>query len=173
MQPPDTSVFMNGVAEPDHQPAATYSAMCVLADQTVGHTLFTLTAIDQNTGGASRIYSNMPRAYPTFGTKPGNVTNWHRQVIGDRRTFVANTIKAIADVFDDFELINSLGCQSVINVPVTIGGRVVGTINCLNKKGHYTPDRVAAAEALRLPGALCFLLDAKPENFNEQLRDRT
>ena len=66
---------------------------------------------------------------------------------------------AIAEVFPDHELIASLGCQSVINVPVVIYGAVYGTINCLDVAGYYTPDRVAASEALKLPGAAAFLLN--------------
>ena len=28
---------------------------------------------------------------------------------------------------------------------------MIGTVNLLDRAGHFTPDRVAAAEALRLP----------------------
>ena len=35
-----------------------------------------------------------------------------------------------------------------------------GTMNLLHQAGFYSPDKLAAAEALRLPGALCFLLCA-------------
>ena len=67
-------------------------------------------------------------------------------------------IEEIAEVFGDHALIDALGCQSVINVPIVVGGTVIGTINCLHEKGYYTPERVAAAEALKLPGAVCMLL---------------
>ena len=33
-----------------------------------------------------------------------------------------------------------------------------GTLNCLHEAGHYTPERVAAAETLKPAGALAFLL---------------
>ena len=62
-------------------------------------------------------------------------------------------------MFDDFELIRSLGCESVINVPIVVDGDVLGTINCLHEAGFYTPERVAAADALKLPGAACLLLN--------------
>ncbi|KAB2861816.1 MAG: GAF domain-containing protein, partial [Bauldia sp.] len=108
-----------------------------------------------------RIYSNMPAAYPVSGTKPANETDWSRVVMGEGRTFVANDIDGIAEVFSDHELIRSLGCESVMNVPVVVAGRVIGTINCLDAAGHYTPDRIEAAEALKLPGAVCLLLQQR------------
>jgi hypothetical protein len=35
-----------------------------------------------------------------------------------------------------------------------------GTLNCLHDAGHFTPERVAAAEALKAAGALTFLFTA-------------
>jgi GAF domain-containing protein len=98
-------------------------------------------------------------AYPELGTKPVNETWWTDHVLDGHKTFVANDIDAIAEVFPDHELIASLGCQSVINVPIIINGAVYGTINCLDEAGHYTPERVAASDALKLPGAAAFLLN--------------
>jgi GAF domain-containing protein len=109
----------------------------------------------------ARVYSNMPDAYPVSGTKPANETDWSRQVIDEKKTFVANDIEGIAAVFGDWELIKSLGCESVMNVPILLDGEVAGTINCLDVAGHYTPERVAAAEALKLPGLVCLLLNQR------------
>lgn len=141
-----------------NQPKAAFDALCELSRQTVGHRLFTLMTFDDVTGEASRIYSNMPDAYPVSGKKPANESHWSRQVIEGRNTFVANDIEAIAEVFSDYELIRSLGCEAVVNVPIFVAGRFLGTINCLDEAGHYTPERVTASEALKLPGAACFLM---------------
>ncbi|MEZ5812187.1 MAG: GAF domain-containing protein [Rhizobiaceae bacterium] len=141
-----------------NQPHAAFDALCDLSRRTVGHRLFTLMIFDDVTGEASRIYSNMPDAYPVSGKKPANESHWSRRVIEGRDTFVANDIEAIAEVFTDYELIRSLGCEAVINVPVFVAGRFLGTINCLDGAGHYTPERVAASETLKLPGAACFLM---------------
>ncbi len=145
------------LAAPD-QPADYLAALERLSDATVGVKLFTLMEIDRGRGVARRSYSNMPGAYPVSGEKPILDNDWTETVEGAGRTFVANTIDEIAAVFPDHELIRSLGCESCLNVPVTIAGRVVGTLNCLNAAGHYTAERVAASEALKLPGAVAFLL---------------
>lgn len=140
-------------------PQEAFAALARLTEEIVGVKLFTIMTHDAETREASRIYSNMADAYPVSGRKPANETDWSRQVMGERRTFVANDIEAIAEVFYDHELIKSLGCESVINVPVIVCDRVLGTINCLHEAGYYTPERVKAAEALKLPGAACLLLN--------------
>ena len=76
----------------------------------------------------------------------------------NKQTFVANDIDGIAAVFADHELIRSLGCESVINVPIVVAGEVLGTINCLHEAGFYTEregrgGRGAEAARRRLPAA--------------------
>jgi GAF domain-containing protein len=156
MQVPDYKDFTRAVAEGATPP---FDALRELTQQSVGAKLFTITVVDPDSGLFTRIYTNMPDAYPTSGTKPADETDWSRQVIREKRTFVANDIDSIAAVFPDHALIKSLGCESVINVPVVIGGNVRGTINCLHEAGFYTEERVEASELLKLPGAVCLLLN--------------
>ena len=159
MQVPDYSAFTRAVADGDRLPEQAFDALWTLTRDMVGVKLFTIMTYDGKQGVASRIYSNMPDAYPVSGTKPANETDWSRQVIGEKRTFVANDIDGIAAVFSDHELIRSLGCESVINVPIVVGGAVLGTLICLHEAGYYTSDKVEAAEALKLPGTVCLLLN--------------
>ncbi len=161
MQEIDYSAFAEAMAAPDRQPQTTFDALFALALNTVGAKLFTLMSFDFERGVAARFFSNMPDAYPVSGTKPVNTTDWGQKVLHDKQIFVANDIEGIAKVFDDHQLIKSLGCESVINVPVVIGGNVVGTVNVLHEAGHFTPERIAAAETLKLPAAVCFLLNQR------------
>jgi hypothetical protein len=141
--------------------SSTWKALEDLAAAVAGHRLFTVMTVDMAAGLVRRAYSNRPAAYPTSGTKPlhGNTGEWFETVFVERRTFVANTIEDIAKVFPDHELIASLGCGSVINLPVVLEGTLVSAINLLDAAGHYTPERVAAAEArLAIPARLCTML---------------
>ena len=140
-------------------PADAHRALCELTERTIGVRLFTLMTFDRQKGLAKRVYSNMPDDYPVSGTKEVDSNLWTDHVLDGRKTFVANTIDEIASVFPDFELIRSLGCESCINVPVEVCGAVLGTLNCLHGKGYYNDDRVRAAETLKLPGAVCLLLE--------------
>lgn len=146
------------MAEPN-QPAATFKALERLVDAKIGVKLFTLMEVDHARGVARRNYSNMPDAYPASGEKPMQDNAWSQQVQERHEIFVANSIDEIAAVFGDFELIQSLGCESCINIPIVVAGQVIGTLNCLHEAGHFTPERVAAAEDLKQAGALAFLLD--------------
>ena len=140
-------------------PDGAYRALEEMAQAYVGVRLFTLMTFDRASGLARRCYSNMPEAYPTSGTKTVDNDRWSSQVLDGQRNFVANDIGSIAAVFDDHELIRSLGCESVLNVPIVVGGDVLGTINLLHEAGYYTPEREVAAEILKLPGSVCFLME--------------
>ncbi|PIP00127.1 conserved hypothetical protein [uncultured Pleomorphomonas sp.] len=155
---PDLTDFLKATESAGNQPHATFAALEALTRRLVGVKLFTVMTADTRGRSSERIYSNMPDAYPVSGTKPYNETHWSEITLNQRKTFVANSIEDIAKVFGDYPLIRSLGCESVINVPIVVAGEVVGTINCLDVAGHYTEERVKAAEALKLPGALAMLL---------------
>ena len=146
------------------QPEATFEAIHQTVNEAVGVTLFTIMRLNRKKGVAERIFSNMPEAYPAGGEKQMEPNKWTEIVEEREQTFVANTIEEIAEVFGDHELIQSLGCESVMNVPINIRGQVVGTLNCLNVAGQFTPERVAASEALKLPGALAFLMAQQAED---------
>jgi transcriptional regulator with GAF, ATPase, and Fis domain len=155
----DESGFVRALASGEAQPATAFAALHELVDEIVGARLFTLMTFDARNNEGQRIYSNMPDAYPVLGTKPVERTSWADKVLNRHEVFVANDIDAIAEVFSDFELIRSLGCESAMNVPIVVSGSVIGTLNCLHEAGHYTPDRVKASEGLKLAGAGAFLLD--------------
>ena len=146
-----------------NQPEAVFAALDEQVQATIGAKLFTLMTFDRESGIARRCYSNMPDAYPVSGEKQMDPNAWSEEVLDRGETFVANTIDEIAAVFPDHPLIRSLGCESCINIPVVVGGDVIGTLNCLHEAGYYTPERVAASEALKEPGALAFLLAATLE----------
>jgi hypothetical protein len=149
--------FAAALASGVGQPQGALDALGRLAEDVTGARLVTLMTADPKTGEAERIWTNHPEAYPVSGRKPFNPTRWTATVLDRHETFVANDYAGISEVFSDHELIRSLGCESVMNLPAIAGGRVLGTINCLDAAGHFTPGRVAGAEVLRLPATAVFL----------------
>lgn len=125
---------------PDQVFAALHDAM--------GGRLFTVTVQDAAAGVVRRAYSSHPLDYPVSGTKPLQPDRWSRQVLLEGRPFVANTTAEFADVFPDHALINALGCHSALNLPVSDGETVLGTINILDVEGYFTATRLAALQAL-------------------------
>jgi GAF domain-containing protein len=168
MEMPDYKKFVSAIAEAGSQPDKAFTALEALTKELVGVKLFTIMTSNTTDKISERIYSNMPDAYPVSGTKPYNETHWSEITLNQKRTFVANTIEEIAEVFGDHELIKSLGCESVINVPIIVNGAVIGTLNCLHEARYYTEERVKAAEALKLPGAVCMLLHAQQKKEGQE-----
>ncbi|MEY4305239.1 MAG: hypothetical protein RIT52_1414, partial [Pseudomonadota bacterium] len=73
---------------------------------------------------------------------------WYDHCITGQQVFVANTTPEFAKYFFDHALITSLGLGSCINIPVVKGDRVLGTINLLAEELHFTPEKLAAYQAL-------------------------
>lgn len=137
-----------------------YEALYKLTDALVGARLFTIMRVDMDAMLASRSYTSDIRNYPASGTKPIEMNRWFDIVHGRQESFVANTLADIATVFPDHELIGSLDCGSVINLPVILAGKLVATVNMLHAEQHYTAERVACVEQkLLLPATAAVLFD--------------
>ncbi len=150
--------FEKQIASADNANAV-WKALEVLSLSMDGHKLFTVMTVDMAAGLAKRAYSSHPTQYPVTGTKPIHKDAWFAIVHGQRRSFVANTIADISKVFPDYELIASLGCGSVINLPVVLRNELVATVNLLHVEQHYNAMRVAEIETnLSLPSMLCCAL---------------
>lgn len=119
-----------------------FEALHKLVENTVGAILFTVMEVDLEAGLAIRSYTSDQENYSASGSKPIHRDDWFELVCVERQPFVANTIKDIEKVFPDFDLIWSLGCGSVVNLPIIIRGDFVGTINLLHEEHYYTSERV-------------------------------
>ncbi len=103
------------------------------------------------------MFTSHPEAYPVAGTKPIRYTDWFDIVHKQRQTYVANTIAEIEKHFPDHATIWSLGCGSIVNLPVEIAGEMIATINLLHEEHFYTPERVALTRHLALPAKTAYL----------------
>lgn len=119
------------------QPEPLFQALDRALGAVLGHKLFTVLLRHAHSGESERRYTNQPKAYPVGGRKALNPTPWAQQVIHERRPYIGRTAADIRAVFFDHEIIASLGCASVINVPVVYDARVLGTLNLLHEEGWY------------------------------------
>ena len=144
------------------QPDECWKALQNLTGAIVGFKLFTVMTVDMVHEVARRAYSSHPVDYPVSGTKPIHYDSWFEIVHKQHRPFVANTIADIAKVFPDHEKIWSLGCGSVVNLPVIIEGQLAATINMLHEEHYYNAARVELIEKhLAIPAKLCYALAAQ------------
>lgn len=154
---PDSPLAALTDALGDPDPQAALSALDALVQARVGARLFTVMAFDAATGISRRLWTNAPDVYPIGGEKPLPENGWTRHVILERRPWVANTPQEVAAMLFDHATIAALGCGAALNLPIVVADQVIGTLNLLNAAGHFTPERLAAAETLRLPGAAVLL----------------
>jgi hypothetical protein len=139
------------------QPQALFGALEAALGAVLGHRLFTLLRYHAASGESERVYTSHPREYPVGGRKALNPTAWTDRVLRGQRPYLGRTAADVRAVFFDHELIASLGCGSVLNLPVVWDGRTLGTINLLHEEGWYDEGDAGVGllfAALAIPGFL-------------------
>jgi hypothetical protein len=119
------------------QPLATFRAVDAALAETPGHILFTVLVHHRAARQSERFYSNRPDAYPVGGRKPVTDSAWMQRVIHGGQPYIGRTREDIAANFFDHALINSLGCESILNMPVRWNGQTLGTLNLCHRAGYY------------------------------------
>lgn len=126
-----------------------FASVEAAAREQVGVRLFTVLAWDEETSALQRVYSSHPVEYPTGGQKVfPREAPWIRRVVMQQQPYLGPDPQAVAAVFEDHDLIASLGCGAVVNVPVVDNGETLGVLNLLDAQGSYSEDSVAAAVPL-------------------------
>ncbi len=127
-----------------------------------GTILFTVTVLDPDRALVWRAYTSHPVEYPLQGTKPQTRDEWFIHCIEGKNTFVANTPAEFEAHFFDHALITSMGLGSAANFPIWDDAGVVRlTVNLLAGPGHFTPDRLAAYNALIAAARPALLAEAR------------
>ncbi|MBE1577380.1 GAF domain-containing protein [Amycolatopsis roodepoortensis] len=116
---------------------------------TIGVRLFTVLAWVPERRALRRVYSSHPVEYPVGGEKTVEVAaGWLERCITGQEPYFGPDSAAVREIFADHELIDSLGCGAVINVPVVDDGRTLGVLNLLDAEGNYDDESVATARSL-------------------------
>ncbi len=134
-------------------PAEVYQHLEAAAQHYIGVKLFTVMDYVASQNMGRRCYSNDPESYPTSAWIPLSENNWFDCVVRHRKTYVANDIEQIAQDFADADLIASLGCEAIVNLPLVQGGEVIATVNLLNSAGYFDNQKLEDAHRILLPMA--------------------
>jgi len=129
-----------------------------------GHRLLTILVYFDALEQAQRIYSSQPVAYPLGGRKTLAQAPRMRQVLGTGQPFIGRNKRDIIDSYADHALLLSMGCESIVNMPVRWGRRVLGTVNLLGVADQYGEGdlpRIEAFSQLAVPAFLATLLHAQ------------
>ena len=141
-----------------------------LVDETIGSKLTTATLFDVPAGRLRRVYTQNAEAYPVGGYKPIPANKWTDILIDRHEIYAALSIKAIAEDFFDWQLIQSLGCESIVNLPIVVGGETVGAVNLLHEAGYYTAERLARAGELFPFATMAYLAQLHAERRTDASR---
>ncbi|MHA7685323.1 tripartite tricarboxylate transporter substrate-binding protein [Cupriavidus sp. PET2-C1] len=112
----------------------------------VGHKLLSVLRFHATDGSLERLYSSNIGAYPVGGRKDLALAPASQKVIESNHYFVANSADEVRRAYCDAGQIASIGCASVLNMPVRIQGRTLGTLNLLHEEHWFTPERIRVVD---------------------------
>ena len=122
-------------SQPDPGPA--FRAIEALAGRTIGHTLFTVMRHRAASAQVERVYSSNEAAYPVGGRKRKEGTQWGAAVLDRGEVFLARNPDEVRAAFPDWELILGLGIGAILNVPIRLAGKCIGTLNLCGPAEQY------------------------------------
>ena len=138
-------------------PEAALTALDAAMGATIGHKLFTCLLHHPAARESERRYTNQPAAYPVGGRKPVPDSAWARRLFVEREPYIGYTAADIREVVVDHALSASLGCASVLNVPVVQDGRTLGVLNLLHEARWYDEADAPLAQVFAALAAPAFL----------------
>lgn len=119
------------------QPDTLLATLAETLHAALGYLLFTVLEHDAASGTLRRIFSTRPDINPVGGTKPITESEWMQQVLLRGEPYIGRTREDLRTVFFDHEVLWSIGCESVLNMPVIWSGKVVGSLNMLHRTEWY------------------------------------
>ena len=133
---PHIKVLAASVRLPD-QPMATFRALDAAMDAVIGHTYITVLLYHAELREIERFYSSNLEAYPLAGRKDVPESDWTEKLLTRQECFIGYDENDMKKYFFDHQLIHSLGCDAILNVPVVYDGVTLGTINLVHEEGWY------------------------------------
>lgn len=131
------------LAEPG-QPQTVFERVDRALADTVGQVFMTVLRVRPD-GLGERLYSNQPEAYPMPYVKgfPGN--GWVEQVLQRAQPLLVRNMDEFMKVFVGRDVMESLGCGCLLNMPVIWDGKVRGTVNIGDREGRYDDETIRRA----------------------------
>ena len=130
------------------QPNATFQALDAALKAVIGHKILTVLLYHADLQETERFYSSDIEAYPIAGRKDVRPTAWTEHLLIGQQCYIGYNADDIREFFLDHELIHSLGCDAILNVPVVYDGETLGTCNLMHEEGWYDEDDIEIAMTL-------------------------
>jgi len=124
-----------------------------------GVTTMTILATAPDRSIVHRIGTSDAAGFPLGGFDPIDDGPWSRRIFVERLPVIGNTSAEMARYIPETAELEAAGFGSTICVPVIVAGEVRGTVNLLGAAGVFTPDVLAAVDALLPLAALVFAFE--------------
>ena len=129
---------------------ATFRALDAAMDAVIGHTYITILLYHADLQEIERLYSSNLDAYPIAGRKDVPDSAWTEKLLIKQECYIGYDANDIKKYFFDHELIHSLGCDAILNVPVVYDSVTLGTVNLVHEEGMK---RATQRSRSRLPAS--------------------
>ena len=143
----DLEQLAAALREPGASPPI-FAAAEAVAAEVIGHKLFTINLFDAARVEVARVHTSNASVYPVGGRKKKAQTAWGDHVLIGRQVFLGADADALRAAFDDHETILFLGIGSILNIPICLDGRCVGTMNLCHEAHWYTKEDVPSAQVI-------------------------
>lgn len=128
----------------DH--ASLFAAVAAVLRRRVGFGLLTMLRLEPDGEQVQRLFTTDAIHYPLAGTEALGSTPWGDHVLRQGRPFLGPDRAGVRWAFPaDCDLIESLGLGATMNVPIVALGRVLGSMNILDREHRYDDTHLAAA----------------------------
>ncbi len=127
------------------QPDATFRAIDAGMQATIGHKLFTVLVFHPDLQQAERIYSTHPAVYRVGDSRRTAEFPLKQRLLIEGEHYIGRDADDLRAAFFDHDLIFSLGCESVLNMPVRWRGQTLGALNLLHEAYWYSEADVGLA----------------------------
>jgi len=138
-----------------------FKAVERLAKETCGFTMFTILKYLPEEKVVERVHTSNRKSYPVGGRKPIDPGSVNQRILDRGKVFVAADKAAIKRTYFDYELIYSLGITAILNAPISLNGKRLGTLALSGLQGMYGPKQVERAAVLSGLLAPAMIADAK------------
>ena len=134
--------YLQNLKSQNKESGLIFNSLDNILNDFIGHKLFTILKFDKINSKLERIYTSNPRVYPLQGKKDVIRNFWQVQVLEMGVEFIGYNSQDIKNSFSDFDLIEKLGCRSVMIIPVKLGDNIMGSVNLLHKEPLYSNNYV-------------------------------
>jgi len=106
-----------------------------------------------------RLHSTDEENYPLGHADSVADTKWFRHLFRRGEPIVANDHSEIAAWLPGFTEHTRHGYGSLANFPIIVSGRVIGIVNAMGSRGHFTPERLGMISSWLPLAALAILVE--------------